>query len=80
MEPADLFNLRGKPPKHFLLNLYKGLTKAKSSLLIQLRTGVIGLNAFLFKIKARDVNTLLYRCVGVLETTVYIFLNYPEYA
>jgi len=80
MELADLFNFRGKLPKYFLLNLYSGLTKVKSSLFTQLRTGVIGLNAFLFRMKVRDVNTLLCRCVGVLEIAVYIFLNCPEYA
>jgi len=80
MEPADLFNLRGKPPEHFPLNLHSGLTKAKSSLLTQLRTGAIGLNAFLFRMKARDVNTPLCRCVGAPETAAHIFLNCPEYA
>lgn len=50
-----------KPTKHLIpeptkatLKLYKGLTKPQSSALIQLRTGRIGLNHFLYKIKARD--------------------------
>ncbi len=42
------------------LKRHQGLTKAQSSLLIQARTGDIGLRDYLFKVKVLEVQTPYY--------------------
>src|SRR4051812_15451438 len=49
------------------LGLHNNLTKAESSVLIQMRTGKIGLNAFLY-----------YRKVPGYESPIYIYGNGPQ--
>ena len=58
---------------------YQGLYKYESSLLIQIRTGKIGLQAFLFERGVPSIATLQYRYSSrVLETVVHLVLDYPE--
>ena len=57
-------------------DLYMGLSRAKSSILTQLRTGAIGLNDFL---AARNIPniTLEYECGWVRQTPKYIIIYCP---
>src|ERR1700740_3615057 len=55
-EPAD------EPPAKEGLKLHGGLQKVESSLLVQMRTGKIGLRAFLFERRAPDVMTPVSSC------------------
>ena len=73
---ANLFNLN---PKRNLLRLYEDLTKARSSILTQAKTGKIGLNAFLYQRKVLDVDSPLCRCESAPETVPYIIINCLEY-
>ena len=50
---------------------HKGLKKHESSLLTQIRTGKVGLRAFLFKRHVPDVNTLC-RCGQGEETPAHL--------
>jgi hypothetical protein len=59
------------------LAVYLGLRKHESSLLMQLRTGKIGLRAFLFQRRVPDVNTPLCSCGTESETPAHIVLNCP---
>ena len=53
------------------LKRHKGLTKAQSSILIQARTGDIGLREYLFKRKVPEVTTPYYGlCEGEGKETV----------
>ena len=45
---------------------------------MQIRTGKIGLRAFLFERQVPDLATLLYRYSEVPETTVYLVLDCPD--
>src|ERR1700684_3835831 len=55
-EPAD------EPPTKERLKLHDELQKAESSLLVQMRTGKIGLRAFLFERRVPDVMTPVCSC------------------
>ena len=44
------------------LKRHENLTKAESSLLIQARTGAIGLNDFLFRARVPEISTPYYKC------------------
>src|ERR1700735_2340765 len=55
-EPAD------EPPPKERLKLHDELQKAESSLLVQMRTGKIGLRAFLFERRVPDVMTPVCSC------------------
>src|SRR6202165_2241995 len=56
-----------------ILKLHKNLTKAESSLLVQMRTGVIGLKAFLFRIGTRGVATPYCTCGTGLLLLLFLF-------
>ena len=61
-----------KLEKHF--GKHESLTKAQSSLLVQARTGKIGLKRFLFQRKVPEIPTPLCRC-GQAEKTVWHVLS-----
>jgi hypothetical protein len=74
-EPADL---HPKFKDHQALQKHQGLRKHESSLLTQIRTGKVGLRAFLFQRKVPDVNTPLCRCGTSGETPAHVILFCPE--
>ena len=51
-----------KPPDKHVLKLHKGLHKAESSILVQARTGKIGLRDFLFKRRVLGFDSLRCDC------------------
>ena len=58
------------------LDKYRGLRKHESSLLFQMRTGKIGLNAFLYARRVPGVYTPRCRCgSGAVETASHLVLN-----
>jgi hypothetical protein len=65
-EPAD------EPPTNERLKLHDGLHKAESSLLVQMRTGKIGLRAFLFERRVPDVMTPVCVCGDGRETARHV--------
>ena len=54
---------------------HKGLCKHQSSLLTQIRTGKVGLRAFLFKRKVLDVATPWCQCDRGKETAAHLVLD-----
>src|SRR6201996_5113534 len=72
-EPADRPSFDGKA-----LEKHTGLQKHESSLLTQIRTGKIGLRAFLFDRKVPDINTPRCSCGYARETVAHLALNCPE--
>ena len=65
-EPAD------EPPTKERLKLHDGLRKAESFLFIQMRTGKIGLRAFLFERRVPDVMTPVCACGDGRETARHV--------
>ena len=66
------------PPSKDRLRLHYGLRKAESSLLVQMRTGKIGLRAFLFGRGVPDVATPVCRCGQGRETAVHVAAYCPD--
>lgn len=62
------------PPTKQVLKLHEGLRKAESSLLIQVRTGKIGLNKFLYSRRVPGYSTAQCQCRGGEETPRHIAL------
>src|SRR4029077_4460543 len=65
-EPSD------RPPTKDRLKLHKGLRKAESSLLVQMRTGKIGLRAFLFERQVPDIASPICVCGDGRETATHV--------
>ena len=65
-------------PQYKALARHQGLRKHESSLLTQVRTGKVGLRAFLFEKKVPGIATPLCRCGEAPETAAYLVLNCPE--
>ncbi|KAK1529175.1 zinc knuckle [Colletotrichum costaricense] len=57
------------------LKYYQGLTRAQSSMLFQCRSGVIGLNGYLFSLKANLVETHRCRCGHPMQTAEHLFAH-----
>jgi hypothetical protein len=57
------------------LKKHKGLRKHESSLLTQIRTGKVGLRAFLFERKVPDIATPRCPCGDAPETTAHLVLD-----
>lgn len=62
------------------LKKHEGLRKHESSLLTQIRTETIGLNAFLFGCKVPEVMSPLCRCGRAPETAAHLILHCAELA
>ena len=64
------------PPTYLFTNKalqrHEGLTKARSSLLVQARIAAIGLRDFLFKTKALEINTPYCECGEGRETVEHL--------
>ena len=72
--PRDtLVTLVDNPPTKQVLKLHEGLRKAESSLLIQVRTGKIGLNKFLYSRQVPGYSAQC-QCRGGEETPRHIAL------
>jgi hypothetical protein len=56
------------------------LRKAESSLAIELRTGVNGLDAFLFQARVPSVSSPLYSCGRGQQTAKHILISCPQYS
>ena len=72
VEPAE----ENFPTEDPLLK-HKGLLKHESSILIQLRTGKIGLNSFLHRRRVPDVLTPMCSCGLAPETPCHIVVDCP---
>jgi len=69
-----LFDLAPEPDKK-ITALYQGREKAKSSLLVQLRTGKIGFNEFLFKRRVPEVTSPRCTCGLGAMTVRHVLLS-----
>jgi hypothetical protein len=68
------------PPGTDVLKLPEGLQKAESSLAIQLRTGVKGLDAFLFQARVPSVPSPLGSCGGGRQTAKQVLILCPRHS
>ena len=68
-----------QPPCGKVLTLHQNLHKAESSLLVQLRTGKIGLKDFLHKIGVPDVTSAACACGHERETPEHVTIFCPLY-
>src|SRR5438045_6706528 len=67
-------------PCRNVLKTHKDLRKAESAVLTQIRTGRIGLAAFLNKVRVPDFPSPQCRCGQAQETAAHIILHCPLYA
>jgi hypothetical protein len=74
MEPADIPDFEGRN-----LASHEGLAKHESSLITQIRTGKIGLRAFLFYRRVPDVETPLCECGTGRETALHVTVGCPNW-
>ena len=65
-------------PYRSALRLRAGLSKAQSSVLTQVRTGKIGLAAFLCKRRVPDFPTSACSCGAQWETAKHVVMNCPR--
>jgi hypothetical protein len=73
--------IRSRPPLGTdVLQLHEGLRKAESSLDIQLRMGVDGLDAFLYQARVPSVPSPLCSCGRGRQTAKYMLIFCPRYA
>ena len=75
LKPWDHFL---QPPQKEVLKIHSKLRKAESSVLIQLRTGRIGLAHFLNKARVPEFDTGQCRCGHGAETPRHLLLYCPE--
>ncbi len=68
------------PPGTDVLKLHEGLLKAVSSLAIQLRTGVNGLDAYLFQARVTIVPSPLCSCGGGRQTAKHVLIFCPTHS
>jgi hypothetical protein len=62
------------------LKLHEGLRKAESSLAIQLRTGINGLDAFLFQARVPSVSSSLCSCGKGRQTAKHVLIFCPHHS
>jgi hypothetical protein len=74
----DYWDQVKKPPDPSILQLHKGLRKAESSMLIQLRTGRTGLRHFLHKVRVPGYESGQCECDMGLETPRHVLLHCPH--
>jgi hypothetical protein len=63
-----------------VLKLHEGLRKAESLLAIQLRTGINGLDAFLFQARVPSVSSPLCSCGRGQQTAKHVLIFCPQYS
>jgi hypothetical protein len=66
------------PPNRKILYLHKNLRKAESSILVQARTGKIGLNKFLYQRRVPEYVSAQCQCQGGEETVRHLVLYCPR--
>jgi len=71
-EPAPTDEPSDNPPNKDRLNLHEGLRKAESSLLAQIRKGIIGLRAFFSEQKVPDIASPVCPCGISQETSAHV--------
>lgn len=74
----DVWDQVKRPPDPAILKLHKGLRKAESSVLIQLRTGRTGLRHFLNKVRVPGHESGQCSCGEGLETPRHVLLQCPD--
>lgn len=79
IQPRDKWGIT-LPPSPYSLRLYKGLAKAESSIIVQLRTGRIGLAEFLHKRKVPDYPTPFCSCGLGVGSTSHFLKSCPLYS
>jgi hypothetical protein len=77
--PCSKMEAIPQPPSEKVLDLYQGLHKAESSLLVQLRTGKIGLRDFLYNIGVPEVTSAACACGHGRETPKHVTVFCPRY-
>jgi hypothetical protein len=68
------------PPGTDVLKLHEGLKKAESSLAIQRRTGINGLDAFFFQAKVPSVSSPLCSCSRGRQTAKHVLIFCHQYS
>jgi hypothetical protein len=63
-----------------VLKLHEELRKAESSLAIQLRTGINGLDAFFFQARVSSVSSPLCSCGQGRQTAKHVLIFCPQYS
>jgi hypothetical protein len=63
-----------------VLKLHEGLRKAESSLAIQLRTGINGLDTLLFQARVPSVSSPLCSCGRGQQTAKYVLIFCPQHS
>jgi hypothetical protein len=79
-DPGSRAVLEDTPPNKAVLKLHSGLQKAESSVLVQARTGRIGLAKFLYNRKVPGIQSAQCRCGAREETPRHIALYCTEEA
>jgi hypothetical protein len=64
-----------RPPDPKVLKLHLGLRKAESSVLIQSRTGCIGLAHFLYRVQVPGIESSLCSCTNGIETPRHVLIH-----
>jgi hypothetical protein len=75
---GDIWDQVKGPPDPKILKLHKGLRKAESSVLIQLRTGRTGLRHFLNRVRVPGYESGQCECDMGLETPRHVLLHCPH--
>jgi hypothetical protein len=68
------------PPSGKAVKLHSGLHKAESSVITQIRTGRIGLAAFLNKAQVPDFPSPVCQCGQANETAAHVIVHCPRFA
>ncbi len=68
------------PPGTDVLKLHEGLRKAESLLAIQLRSGINGLDAFLFQARVPSVSSPLCSCGRGRQTAKHVLIFCPQHS
>lgn len=72
--------IHSRPPDRRNLEIYRGLTKARCSILIQLRSGKTGLAGFLHRRRVPGYNSPLCECGQGTETPTHVLVHCPKHA
>jgi ribonuclease HI len=75
----DLYRVSPRPTKS-ILKLHQGLSKPLSSILVQMRTGKIGLRHYLYSRNVPDIEDDRCRCGQSSQTVAHVLLSCRQYA